>query len=1283
MISRSVARDKPAGSDFVEQSLGRLYEVAFNTGALTALGRSGFGGDPVSYYRDDMRHWSYDGAIARMLRDAGVVDQGFEEVVRHGAEYLSTKGYLAGLFFFGEYIQRMGYAPQHNPEVLFFGCDFGGDNSLGQQLPSGTRSAKEQCLESYLGRSLEEWEIHRWGGSGSTGKPGEKGEFLHADCLALFSSTKRGGEYRILSIDFGAFSGGGFLSTDISNVDAQRSVLAREMRSMRAKSIFAGMYIDTGEPGSNPAGDLSSRLHVPEGLRDYIGAFKYRDKEYTKFVQAGSYAHSFYEALLEEGKLSPEDRVRFTAVGHSDRDTVSISVSEKEREILGTCHTVYKTHPKKKIPGKRRKLTELIAANAAGAFVNGKGFVDDILTLPQVAEPDGGGTPRRVTKQIAHHEKIRDFVRPQDTLPDALSEKLGLTPGLQLREAHKRLIRGALDARSEDLYVFLTGSPGIGKTTSIVSFLSDHEDEGFLFLYVSPRKQVNKDAIEKFSEECDSPDLLCLNSNREVVEEGTGGPTVEFKAYDTLRDHLCAEGEVSGVRFLDADDTDTRGRSRADRTARQDKNTITGVNATGVGVLNSLFSGVGASLENDLSRQIVATAAVQALRRTRSGDTLKHFREAFRCAMKNGEEPIPEKMRELAGRVKHVFVMVDEITGDPAGAEFLSKLGRQMKKLGLTNEEYGFNAKIIVADASIVDRSVIEQHLSEAESEPDKVFFRASGEGNAAPLRLERFDYQKRYPAVLVNADCYPAEALNISYQIRFEATPFDAAKTLEKSPLAKATLEDIASDVVSTLHQEKQRGGQVIVYIQDKARLAQLIELIGGSLPPGETFEKPKDYIEIHANLPQKEEKLVQNHKNKARVVFMTSSASRGLSFKQARHIFVEIPRFSLEQNLMELIQVIYRGRGSDAVDAEEKALRFYITESVLYDAGATAEERVDSVREGAMNLLTFLLVLKTSIMTRVVGSGRIGNEDFLMVPVGGKNVSFGGESFSSEITGFLKALSGEIRREPKRGHELQENVYKPVFELFSSGYFGVRNAPYASAARAFRSRFLDRAGKSLQELLDGPPMGKHGGGLDDSGPDASVVGSLLVASYHEDEELREEYALREARKMGAARLEKLLNRVLAMKLDDDLPEDLRHKCAAPENILRHLLEEVQGRTQRFVQETGRPDRYYALPIFLFAFYEEIEAYFKQISDAGNDDWKESTLEGNAFRELLESYVKAFFPADDVLPIGYEYGAFPFLLFNSYNLPELRSKLFAEKQMLASNELNVLNLILSRRNTR
>jgi hypothetical protein len=46
--------------------------------------------------------------------------------------------------------------------------------------------------------------------------------------------------------------------------------------------------------------------------------------------------------------------------------------------------------------------------------------------------------------------------------------------------------------------------------------------------------------------------------------------------------------------------------------------------------------------------------------------------------------------------------------------------------------------------------------------------------------------------------------------------------------------------------------------------------------------------------------------------------------------------------------------------------------------------------------------------------------------------------------------------------------------------------------------------------------------------------------------------------------------------------------------------------------------------------------------------------------------------------PLSYEYEECPFVIFNNFSLPEVRGKLFAEKQVFASSELNVWNLILT-----
>jgi hypothetical protein len=109
-------------------------------------------------------------------------------------------------------------------------------------------------------------------------------------------------------------------------------------------------------------------------------------------------------------------------------------------------------------------------------------------------------------------------------------QQLSLTGVMNLREAHAELIKKALV--SQDTYIFLTGNPGIGKTTAIVDFLKNHIDEGFLFFYVSPRKQVNLDIIEKFKNKetgklCDDR-LFAINTHSNLITDNFGSYTVEY-----------------------------------------------------------------------------------------------------------------------------------------------------------------------------------------------------------------------------------------------------------------------------------------------------------------------------------------------------------------------------------------------------------------------------------------------------------------------------------------------------------------------------------------------------------------------------------------------------------------------------------------------------------------------------------------------------------------------------------------------------------------------------------
>lgn len=68
-------------------------------------------------------------------------------------------------------------------------------------------------------------------------------------------------------------------------------------------------------------------------------------------------------------------------------------------------------------------------------------------------------------------------------------------------------------------------------------------------------------------------------------------------------------------------------------------------------------------------------------------------------------------------------------------------------------------------------------------------------------------------------------------------------------------------------------------------------------------------------------------------------------------------------------------------------------------------------------------------------------------------------------------------------------------------------------------------------------------------------------------------------------------------------------------------------------------------------------------------------------FRDILDIYVRCLYPVgSNLLPIGDKYQEFPFVVFKSYSLGEIRSKFFADNYLLNSPELNVLNLILSQK---
>ena len=1214
----------------IGEDFGRLFEVGFNVGILAYIQRENIAHNFGDYYRLDLHKLSLPKMIAEIIREANLLGSLDAKIVEKWSLFFVQKGFLGGLNFFREYLKSTGWNLKLS-QILYCQCSFSDANSIRTYNKDEKVAFKEVLSQFKITKpNLSDDEINSY-----IRRYKKKGEFLQADTLILLQN---GRDFRILCVDLSVFTPP-LTSEKVDNlneIEVMRKSLLREISYLRSKSVFSNLRIDTSTLG----------IDFSEGLNRYFTAFKYKDKESAKLIQAGSYAHSFYGFLQATGMIPRDAEVLLNVVGYSDRTINAISLRSDKIDILANCAKIYQQEAKgKEINDARGDVLDAIQLNAARSFHDGKKFVNDLLTIGKTSTP------------VRHTERIDNFVNSIDIISDKLADDLQISRGLHLRDAHAELIVKALE--SEETYVFLTGNPGIGKTTAIANFLKSHIDDGFLFLYVSPRKQVNLDIIEKFKDKntgllCDNR-LFCINTNSDIIASYSGKRTVKYSS--NSHDENFAQKTVNFLK----DNPENQVKEHYQRQIeRKNETVIEPASLKTMGVLNSICNGIYSLINCKTSNNIVATVSIQSLRmKENRQSTLDYLEQIFQDTYNKREKlVISAKMQEISRRIKHIFIMIDEITGDDGGVEFLAGIAKMVKNHELHKPQHGFNTKIIVADASIVDPDVIKQHLENTSHEPDKIYFKKLPKNSEViePLQVTPFEF-KRLPATVINANSYPARSLEITYKVFVETVKYNEDASLkEDNNLVKRVQSEIIQDINQRLAQPGVE--QIIVYIQNKRRLAELIDKIQKE----REFKQFEDYLEIHANISEEEKQKIQECKDTAKVIFMTASGSRGLSFPKTKHILVDIPRFQIEKNLMEVIQVIYRGRGEDkqgkTLDGEDKELVFYVSDTAVY----YADDAELSLQESKLSLLNLLLILKTAVMTRILGYGYLGREKFVMIPIGGKSVSAVGDTFGNKMASLIKTLKSESIR----GNRLLKEVYTSLEELLGRGEFVLTNYDnsrhkgdsYLEMRDDFNKKFLEKC-NPLDGLLSY-----------DNLETGHVCGSLLVVPLV-NKNLLEKYQMRLHQEIQKCIDNGLLQKMYRIRDSESYPENVRSAITGGAIELLQFLNGEVEKTQYFEQQSQQFDRYYAIPLFAFVSGEEMQEYFA--------DSRLEEPEDRMFREILEAYVRSTYPVDSVMPIGYKYHEFPFIVFRSYSLEQSREKMFTDKYLLSSNELNVLNLILSK----
>lgn len=1232
---------------YFAQDLGRLFEIGFNTGFLSAIAKrpnlhAHFG----TLYADDLKHLQLSDLLEQMYHNTGLVATRDRDILQRWVHYILIKGWLSGRTLLEEYIQTVTAIKQGiRRDIHYLQCNFYGANSL-DTYPKNEKTAIQDMIKqlSPFGvNTLTENEI---------AEHSQTGNFLRADTLMLL---KAGRQWRILCIDLSIFSLQHLSDLrDLGNVEELRRLLSREIRYRRSKSVFSDLSIDT-------AIDNSAKHLLSSQLTTYFTAFKRADKETTKLIQAASYAYDFFKFLRHKNIIQANDQVIFTIIGYTDRAINAMSVNQEQLSLLETCADIYKHKSSdQEIDAAREQVLKSIQKTTQRCFQGGRKFIQSLLH--SVDEQDG-------LAWRSHTETLETFTNTKQPLtasqiPQNIQAMLKAEEyqGQHILDIHAAMVKKEL--ASPHSFLFLTGCPGIGKTTAIVDFLKEaiERGEGFLFIYVSPRKQVNLDIIEKFREKTQLPPsdkVLGLTTNSTVIRNNQSRKTVHY--YSQKRQDTFSE---DGVTFIHADSDDAKKqRIRSRELEEIQEGFLIDKGEQISGVLQSLCCALHATLEKPLSNAIVATVAIQSLKKldTSGKSTLRHLNTLFKSVL-NDNEIIPHKMAQFQTKIKHVFFMIDEVTGDESGVAFLQEVHTFLTEHNLLHVP-GLNTKIIVADASIVDPAIIKRHLEETSYEPDKIYFRRETGEQSLPLSYAELTFLREKAAV-INANAYPASKLHMTYHIGVDCLQYVEETFVERSKKLDEQLQGrILNAILDLLKRDEVK--QFIVYIQNKQRLARLIEAIRRIRG---TFEKCIDYLDIHANSSEKDKKDIQAHRKSVKVVFMTASASRGLSFPEATHILIDIPRFEVEQNLMEILQVIYRGRGGER-DNEEKYLSFYLTDRVIY---VNEQDRLLSVRERMLHLLNVLFILKASIMTRITGSLQTGiNQHFMMIPIGGRSTQMVGETFTSRMSKLIKEAQSHsyLHHDDKR----LEHVFDSLKRLLEDVSIDLRPTGretqatrqkqlYLSLLPDFAHEFQRRARKGFHELLNLPDLEK-----------AYIAGSLLLIpltymSMQEKYWLSFEQILKEYRHKEID----LLKEMSDLRRDPTYPETFHHALNDGLVLLQALQDMLENKIPRYEQESTHPDQHCAIPLATLVIYESMRAFFRSGKEL------QELPEGMSFRALLGVYIRSLYPSDSTLPIGDNYDDFPFVIFRSQNLGEARNKMFTGKYLFMSQEMNIINMLLS-----
>jgi len=1073
-------------------------------------------------------------------------------------------------------------------------------------------------------------------------------------------------------------------------------------------------YIDSRGVFSRVCAEVEGEeFLLSSSLKNHLSAFSGPDKPLFKLCQASSYTERLVDLLRKKGRLQGGCSARAIAITSNGCESIAAhffqeSSANPRAKLMKSLGEAYRQT--RKLDEKPNALTtEIILA-----------FNKLVRRLPDDFKTEATQLKQQPNLDRALHyrftEEVKEFYNPMQELSpqsalgniestESLSKFFGGNPQAHfqsqfqdlpqqtsLRQIHETaVITGLKSAQIGKINVIaLEGNPGIGKTTAVINYL-EKQSTGFMFFYLSPRVVINRDVTAKLARKNQKPSgILTLTTNANLITSAPKWYKQQVEQKAEQQHHVDSAVVIDGIAKLNHPDGSTLfltpaqeheidcsivSYSRYKRTRNEREDTVESISRPGV--LRTLARSARKLLKaNPQVNKLVMTAAIQGYRNLQQKTTIEALGNLFTkpANTKRGQQ----ERHNFAQRIPTIIVMVDELAGDGAGALFIHELGRWLQQQFIEpfeGTQSPFKVVLILADASLSNEIVLNSYLNSGKSAPDKVLISPT-HGNA-PFRVTGTDIKiglKKHPVLHIMTNSYPASQLNIEYSIRLSPiTPQLGINGVEKG-IRQTIREQLEQQLLNNAYAEIKNGinkgaEQLIFFAQDKAFLRELRQkLIAGQNP---ICQKEEVEIIDQSVPPNKRLELIQEkRRDTIRIFLMTSSGARGISFPKTDWIIAVIPRFKIEAALMEVAQLIYRGRGmyTDSEtqkqvsgDNKPRQLVMLINDGLLVD-----ENSEDSRRwlRQASDLLTLLMMLRSTIHTRIKGDAGLKRQQIAFVPVG----SVGDEELlnpmSDDVWNFLKEarvfISDNQIKDNKGIVKKAQDLTQKIFAHFTLKGSTADRQTKSYVDYTTLSTFIKAASRNSSPLL--PTLVNTNLVIPES---LTCIGPFWMENWSK-RSMEEKYSFEGWRKSIQQYSQELIKLLIVIDKDEDgkFPPKLKHPAKGLCQLLKRDKEESTLEYST-LQTLKTENIVVSIPLDYPHFWQE------QLEDNSRTQLLEepAAWQKNLGRTLTTQRL--------VMPVIPQYETFPWAAVAGPRIFSQLETIFSDRYFLASSELNLLNTIL------